>query len=125
MLNRLAGHLFYCFLDGYFRYTHISIAPEYKEKTTFACPFGAYCFKRMPFGFCNAPTTFQRCMISFLSYFVEQCMEIFMNDFSVFGSLLDDYFFNLSAEKIQGEKSAFELGEMLFHGKKRDSLRSY
>ena len=77
MLERLARHSFYCFLDGYSGYTQIVIAPEDQEKTTFTCPFDKYAFRRMPFGFCNAPTTFQRCMITIFSNLVEQCMEIF------------------------------------------------
>ena len=96
MLERLAGYSFYCFLDGYFGYTQISIVPEDQEKTTFTCPFGTYAFRRMPFGLCNAPVTFQRCMISMFSDLVEHCMEIFMEDFSVFGSSFDDCLSNLS-----------------------------
>jgi len=60
MLETLAGHSFYYFLDGYFGYTHISIALEDQEQTTFTCPFGTYAFRRMLFGLCNAPATFQR-----------------------------------------------------------------
>ncbi|CAN6560260.1 unnamed protein product [Malus baccata var. baccata] len=41
MLERLAGHSFYCFLDGYSGYNQIVIAPDDQEKTTFTCPFGA------------------------------------------------------------------------------------
>jgi len=96
MLERLAEHSFYYLLDSYSGYTQISIAPEDQEKTTFTCPFGTYAFRRMPFGLCNAPTTFKRCMISMFSDLVEHCMEIFIDEFSVFGSSFDDYLSNLN-----------------------------
>ena len=63
MLDRLAGHSHFCFLDGYSWYNQISIALEDQEKTTFTCPYGTFAFRRMPFGLCNASTTFRRCMI--------------------------------------------------------------
>ncbi|CAN6696991.1 unnamed protein product [Malus baccata var. baccata] len=62
MLERLAGHSFYCFLDGYSGYNQIVIAPDDQEKTTFTCPFGTFAYRRKPFGLCNALATFQRCM---------------------------------------------------------------
>jgi len=52
----------------------------------------------MPFGLCNAPATFQRCMLSIFSDMVERFLEIFMDDFSVFGDSFDDCLTNL--EKV-------------------------
>ncbi|CAN6544084.1 unnamed protein product [Malus baccata var. baccata] len=71
MLERLANHSFYCFLDGYSGYNQIVIAPDDQEKTTFTCPFGTFAYRRMPFGLCNAPATFQKCM------FDEECESAF------------------------------------------------
>ena len=85
MLERVAGHEFYCFLDGYSGYNQIEIALEDQEKTTFTCPFGTFAFREMPFGLCNAPGTFQRCMMGIFSDMIEIILEIFMDDFSVFG----------------------------------------
>ncbi|RVX11441.1 Retrovirus-related Pol polyprotein from transposon 297 [Vitis vinifera] len=58
VLERVSDHPFYCFLDG-----------------------------RMPFGLCNAPTTFQRCMLSILSDMVERIMEVFMDDITIYGEM--------------------------------------
>ncbi|KAM1083435.1 hypothetical protein ACFX19_022242 [Malus domestica] len=96
MLERLAGHSFYCFLDGYSGYNQIVIAPDDQEKTTFTCPFGTFAYRRMPFGLCNAPATFQRCMVSIFSDFVEKIIEVFMDDFSVFGDSFDECLENLT-----------------------------
>ncbi|KAM2622716.1 hypothetical protein TB2_027309 [Malus domestica] len=96
MLERLAGHSFYCFLDGYSGYNQIVIAPDDQEKTTFTCPFGTFAYRRMPFGLCNAPATFQQCMVSIFSDFIEKIIEVFMDDFSVFGDSFDGCLENLT-----------------------------
>ena len=84
MLDRLAGHSHYCFLDGYSGYNQIAIATKDQEKTTFTCPYGTFAFRRTPVGLSNASATFQRCMMSMFSDLVEEVMEIFMDDFSVY-----------------------------------------
>ncbi|GJU23425.1 reverse transcriptase domain-containing protein [Tanacetum coccineum] len=85
MLERLAGNQFYCFLDGFSGYFQIPIDPKDQEKTTFTCPYGTFAYRRMPFGLCNAPGTFQRCMMAIFHDMIEKTMEVFMDDFSVFG----------------------------------------
>ncbi|GKF43762.1 hypothetical protein Tco_0130314, partial [Tanacetum coccineum] len=59
MLERLAGNDYYCFLDG------------------FTCPYGTFAYRRMPFGLCNAPGTFQRCMMAIFHDMIEKMMEVF------------------------------------------------
>ena len=96
MLERLSGHSHYCFLDGYSGYNQIVIAPEDQEKKTFTCPFGTFAYRRMPFGLCNAPATFQRCMMSIFSDYVENIIEVFMDDFTVYGDSFDKCLDNLT-----------------------------
>ncbi|KAJ9536445.1 hypothetical protein OSB04_un000380 [Centaurea solstitialis] len=97
MLDKLAARAYYCFLDGYSGYNQIPIAPEDQEKTTFTCPYGSFAYRRMPFGLCNAPATFQRCMMAIFSDMIERSMEIFMDDFSVFGDSFDECLDHLAA----------------------------
>ena len=105
MLNRLSGYEYYCFLDGYSGYNQIAIAPEDQEKTTFTCPYGTFAFRRMPFGLCNAPGTFQRCMMAIFSDMVEKTIEIFMDDFSVMGNSFDNCLKNLRAVLARCEET--------------------
>ncbi|GJY53578.1 reverse transcriptase domain-containing protein [Tanacetum coccineum] len=85
---------FFCFLDIFSGYFHIPIEPTDQEKTTFTCPRRTYAYKRMPFGLCNAPTTFQRCMIAIFQDMLETSMKVFMDDFSVFGDSFVSYLVN-------------------------------
>nr|GEW26631.1 retrovirus-related Pol polyprotein from transposon TNT 1-94 [Tanacetum cinerariifolium] len=76
-------------------YFQIPIDPKDQEKTTFTCPYGTFAYKRMPFGLCNAPGTFQRCMMAIFHDMIEQTMEVFMDDFSVFGNSFSTCLTNL------------------------------
>ena len=95
MLDRLARHPYFCFLDGYSSNNQIAIALEDQEKTTFTCPYGTFAFRRLPFGLCNALAAFQRCRMSMFSDLVEEAMEIFMDDFLVYGSSFEKCLENL------------------------------
>ncbi|GJV49149.1 reverse transcriptase domain-containing protein [Tanacetum coccineum] len=70
MLERLAGNEFYCFLDGFSGYFQIPIDPKDQEKTTFTCPYGTFAYR-------------------------QKTMEVFMDDFSVFGDSFSSCLANL------------------------------
>ncbi|GJX20144.1 reverse transcriptase domain-containing protein [Tanacetum coccineum] len=78
-----------------YRMEYIPIDPHDQEKTTFTCPYGTFAYRRMPFGLCNAPGTFQRCMMAIFHDMIEKTMEVFMDDFSVFGDSFDSCLSNL------------------------------
>ncbi|GKC94981.1 reverse transcriptase domain-containing protein, partial [Tanacetum coccineum] len=90
MLERLAGNDYYCFLDSFSGYFQIPIDLKDQEKTTFTCPYGTFAYRRMPFGLCNAPGTFQRCMMAIFHDMIEKTMKVFMDDFSVFGNSFEN-----------------------------------
>nr|GEU72533.1 reverse transcriptase domain-containing protein [Tanacetum cinerariifolium] len=84
MHERLSGNVFYCFLDGFSEYFQIPIDPQDQENTTFTYPYGTFAYRLLSFGLCNAPGTFQRCMMAIFHDMIEETMEVFMDDFSVF-----------------------------------------
>ena len=96
IVDRLAGSSYFCFLDGYSGYNQITIHLDNQEKTTFTCPFGTYAFTHMPFGLCYAPTTFQRCMTAIFTEFLGESLEVFMDDFSIFGNDFDSFLAHLT-----------------------------
>ncbi|CAM8904921.1 unnamed protein product [Rhodiola kirilowii] len=96
MLDRLAGKPYFCFLDGFSGYNLIPIAPEDQEKTTFICPFGTFAFRKMSFGLCNSPGTFQRVVTSIFSDMIGEFIEVFMDDFTIYGDTFDACLSNLS-----------------------------
>ncbi|GJS99909.1 reverse transcriptase domain-containing protein [Tanacetum coccineum] len=95
MLERLAGNKYLCFLDGFSSYFQIPIDPMDQEKTTFTCPFRTYAYRRMPFGLCNTPATFQRCMLAIFHDMIEESVEVYMDGFFVFRNSFDTCLNNL------------------------------
>jgi hypothetical protein len=127
MLERLANHPFFYYLDGYSGYHQIPIHPNDQSKTVFTCPYGTFAYKRISFGLCNAPTSFQRCMMAIFSDLIEKVMEVFMDDFSVYGKTFKDCLANLDkvlkrcqmADLVQNwEKCHFMVREGIILGHK-------
>jgi hypothetical protein len=96
MLERLLKHSQFCYLDRYSGFSQIHVHKYDQEKTTFSCPFGTFSHRRMPFGLCNAPATFQRCVNAIFADYTEKIMEVFMDDFSVYGTSFNNCMYNLN-----------------------------
>ncbi|GJS61573.1 DNA-directed DNA polymerase [Tanacetum coccineum] len=109
--------------SGFFQ---IPIALKDQEKKTFTCPYGTFVYRRMPFGLCNAPTTFQRCMIAIFHDMVEDFMEVFMDDFLVFGNSFNCCLANLDRMLAKYEETNLVLywRKMSFYSKRRDCSRT-
>eukprot|EP00253_Pinus_taeda_P017976 PITA_17976 len=86
---------FSSFLDGFSRYNQIQISPEDQDKTTFTCPWGTFAFWVLPFELCNAPATFQRAVLSIFAELVHDSVEIYMDDFTPYGSNFQEALTNL------------------------------
>ncbi|GKC80699.1 reverse transcriptase domain-containing protein [Tanacetum coccineum] len=95
MLEIFTGNKYLCFLDGFSGYCQIPIDLMDQEKTTFTCPFRTCTYWRMPFGLCNAPATFQRCLLAIFHGMIEESIEVFMEDFSIFRNSFDNRLNNL------------------------------
>ncbi|CAM8914310.1 unnamed protein product [Rhodiola kirilowii] len=108
MLDRLTGKPYFCFLDGFSGYNQIPIAPKDQEKTTFTCPFDTFAFRRMSFGLCNAPGPFQWVVTSIFSDMIGTFIEVFMDDFTVYGDTFDACLDNLS-RGIKVDKAKIDL----------------
>ena len=88
VLDTLADKKFFSFLDSFSGYNQIQISPEDQDKTIFTCPCGTFSYRVLPFGLCNAPATFQRAILSIFVDLINEGLEVYMNDFTLYG---DDF----------------------------------
>nr|GEV23091.1 reverse transcriptase domain-containing protein [Tanacetum cinerariifolium] len=125
MLERLVGNEYYCFLDNFSCYFQIPNDPKDQEKTTFTWPYGTFAYKRMPFGLCNAPGTFQRCMMAIFHDMIEQTMEVFMDDFLVFGNSFSTCLTNLERMLKRCEDTKLALNWEKSYFMVKEGIRSF
>jgi hypothetical protein len=77
------------FMDGYSGYNQVKMVEEDKEKTSFIFEWGAYAYNIMPFGLCNGLTTFQKIVTQTFKKYINNFMQVFLDDFSVYGQKED------------------------------------
>jgi hypothetical protein len=132
ILDSIVGHEMYSFMDGYSGYNQIKMAKEDKNKMTFISEWGAYAYNVMPFGLCNALITFQKVVTKMFKPYLNKFMQIFLDDFNVYGDKKDHLEqlpkclkkCRLNGISFNPEKCAFfaNLGILLRHIVCHDSL---
>jgi hypothetical protein len=106
VVDSTAGYEPLCFLDAYSGYHQIAMCIADQLATSFINPFGAYCYKTMPFGLKNAGATFQRCMRCVFRELIGCIIEAYVDDIMVKKdrrSGLEPHGGLRKAERAQGE----------------------
>ena len=85
-LDALSGAKWFSTLDLASGYNQVPVTERDKNKTAFCTPFGLFEFNRMPFGLCNAPSTFQRFMERKFGSLNYQSLLLYLDDIIVFST---------------------------------------
>lgn len=107
-LDALSGACWFSTLDLASGYNQVPVSKRDKAKTAFCTPFGLFEFNRMPFGLCNAPSTFQRLMERMFGDQRYQSVLLYLDDAIVFSSSvaqhlerLEEVFLRLSQQQLK------------------------
>ena len=84
VLDAVAGHEMYSFLDGFCGYNQVCMHPEDQEKTAFVTEWGVFVVAVMMFGLKTAPTTFQRIISEVFEEYIPTFVQVFLDDFAVY-----------------------------------------
>jgi hypothetical protein len=87
VINMVARHEVYTFLDGFSRYHHISIALKDQHKIAFITDWGAFVWVVMPFGVKNGPPIYQRVVIKAFCEYINVFTKIFQDEFIIFNDM--------------------------------------
>ena len=90
-LDQLSGAHWFSTLDLASGYWQVELDPNDKEKTVFSTPFGLFQFNVMPFGLCNAPSTFQRLMEMVLAGLHWSICLVYIDDIIVYGRTCQEH----------------------------------
>ena len=130
-MDALAGARWFSTLDLQSAYTQVPTHPEDQHKTAFTTPFGLYEHRRMAFGLCNAPATFQRLMQTAFREEMFSILLCYLDDVLIFSSTiaeqlqrLDTVFTRLTEYglKLERKKCAFFQSEVQYLGQRKSQL---
>ena len=80
LVDNIAKHSVFSFMDEFSGYNQIRMAPEDMEKTTFLTMWRTFCYKVMPFGLKNVGATYQRAMVTLFHDMMHKEIEVYVDD---------------------------------------------
>ena len=89
-IDYLAGAKYYCTLDLASGYWQVPLDEDAKQKSAFVVPGGLFQFEVMPFGLCNAPSTFERLMENVMIGLQHKILLIYLDDIIVYGPTIEE-----------------------------------
>lgn len=124
-LDALSGARWFSTIDLASGYNQVPVAEQDRSKTAFCTPFGLFEFNRMPFGLCNAPSTFQRLMQRMFGDQQGQSLLLYLDDIIIYSSSVEQHLQRLEMVldrlqreglKAKPEKCAFFQQQVLYLG---------
>ena len=102
-LDALGSSMYFSTLDMTSSYNQVPIREEDIPKTAFVTKHGLFEYKTMPFGLCNAPSTFQRMMELILRGLQWKTCLVYLDDVIVFSTSFQEHLERLTIilEKIR------------------------
>lgn len=118
-LDALSGACWFSTLDLTSGYNQVPVTEADRPKTAFCTPFGLFEWNRMPFGLCNAPSTFQRLMQRIFGDQQCQSVLLYLDDIVVFSSTVEQHLERLKGvlERLQSEGLKAKLSKCSFFRK--------
>ena len=111
-LDSLGGARWFSTIDLASGYNQVPVSELDRPKTAFCTPFGLFEFNRMPFGLCNAPSTFQRLMQRMFGDQQGQSLLLYLDDIVIFSSSVFQHLQRLEVVlgrlRKEGLKAKFE-----------------
>ena len=121
-LDSLAGARCFSTLDLASGYWQVGLSEEAKEKTAFTTSQGLYQFKVLPFGLCNAPSTFERLMDRILQGLRWQILLVYLDDVIIFSRTIQEHLERLDVVFSTLAKAGLKLKPRKCHLFKREVL---
>lgn len=90
-LDCLSSAKIFSTLDLQSEYWQLEVSEKDRPKTAFVTKYGPFEYRKMPFGLCNAPSTFERCMELILKGLQWKTLLIYLDDVIIYSDTVESH----------------------------------